>query len=106
MTNPRGTSGYGPWKPGGLAAVDPLPLRRAAGSRSGVLQSLRGVRRFPERRRERFLLAQELAKLERPARVHIAHMKSGLADTILREIERLAFSHEPAHLARGQVLEF
>ncbi len=52
------------------------------------------------------LLAAELAKLERPARVHIAHMKSGLADTILREVERLALPHQPAHLARGQVLEF
>lgn len=52
------------------------------------------------------LLAAELAKLERPARVHIAHMKTGLADTILREVERLALPHQPAHLARGQVLEF
>ena len=51
-------------------------------------------------------LKAELAKLERPARVHIAHMKTGLADTILREVERLALPHQPAHLARGQVLEF
>ena len=52
------------------------------------------------------LLAAELAKLEAPAQVHIAHMKTGLAETILREVERLALPHRPAHLARGQVLEF
>lgn len=52
------------------------------------------------------LLAAELAKLERPARVHIAHMKTGMADTILSEIRRLELPHRPARLSRGQVLEF
>lgn len=52
------------------------------------------------------LLAAELAKLERPAQVHIAHMKTGLADIILREVRRLELPHRPAHLARGQVLDF
>lgn len=51
------------------------------------------------------LLAQELAKLERPARVHLAHMKPGLADTIRREVEQLAVPHRPDVLRRGQILE-
>lgn len=52
------------------------------------------------------LLAAELAKLEPPARVHIAHMKTGLAETILAEVERMGLRLRPAPLVRGQVLEF
>lgn len=52
------------------------------------------------------LLAEELAKLERPAEVYITHLKPGDDDLIMREIAACAGKWSPRMLRGGQVFEF
>jgi len=52
------------------------------------------------------MLARELDRLERPARIHITHLKPGEYEAIMREVQACAGHHEPRMLVGGQVLEF
>ena len=50
-------------------------------------------------------LAQELAKLQREARIYVTHLKPGDRELIGREIMTWAGKFEPQVLERGQVIE-
>jgi ribonuclease BN (tRNA processing enzyme) len=52
------------------------------------------------------MLAQELAKLKRPARIFISHLKPGEGALTMEEIEAAAGAYSPRMLANGQVFKF
>jgi DNA primase len=52
------------------------------------------------------MLAQELAKLKRPARIFISHLKPGEGALTMEEIESAAGAYSPRMLANGQVFKF
>lgn len=52
------------------------------------------------------MLAAELTKLERPAQIHITHLKPGDAQKIMRQIQNSTHVHQPQMLRHGQVIEF
>ena len=52
------------------------------------------------------MLADELAKLKRPARVFITHLKPGEGALTMEEVERMAGAFNPRMLANGQVFRF
>lgn len=52
------------------------------------------------------LLAEELEKLERPAEIHITHLKPGEAGVTMKEIAQHAAKFAPRMLRTGQVFEF
>ena len=51
------------------------------------------------------MLADELAKLTRPAEIYITHLKPGEPDLIMHEIAECARAHAPRMLRNGQVFE-
>jgi ribonuclease BN (tRNA processing enzyme) len=52
------------------------------------------------------LLAQELAKLRRPARIFISHLKPGEGALTMEEIQAVAGGYGPRMLNNGQVFNF
>jgi ribonuclease BN (tRNA processing enzyme) len=52
------------------------------------------------------LLADELAKLKRPARVFITHLKPGEGALTMEEFEQVAGAYNPRMLSNGQVFKF
>lgn len=52
------------------------------------------------------LLAGELEKLKNPAEIFITHMKPGIRETIMREIEMREWASLPRQLRLDQVIEF
>ena len=52
------------------------------------------------------MLAGELAKLQRPARIYITHLKPGEIELIMREVEECAGSYLPKMLRNDQVFKF
>ncbi len=52
------------------------------------------------------MLAAELAKLKRPARVFITHLKPGAGTQTMAEVEEDAAQYSPRMLANGQVFRF
>jgi ribonuclease BN (tRNA processing enzyme) len=52
------------------------------------------------------MLAQELAKLRRPARIFISHLKPGEGALTMEEVEAVAGAYGPRMLANGQILKF
>ncbi len=52
------------------------------------------------------MLAQELAKLTRPAGVFISHLKPGAGALIMEEVEAVAGAWGPRMLVNGQVFKF
>jgi ribonuclease BN (tRNA processing enzyme) len=52
------------------------------------------------------MLAEELAKLTRPAEIFITHLKPGEPELIMREIGESAGAYAPRMLRHGQVFEF
>jgi len=52
------------------------------------------------------MLAAELAKLKRPARVFITHLKPGEGALTMEEVERTAGAYNPHMLSNGQVFTF
>lgn len=52
------------------------------------------------------MLATELAKLKRPARVFITHLKPGEGALTMEEVEQLAGAYSPRMLSNGQVFTF
>jgi ribonuclease BN (tRNA processing enzyme) len=52
------------------------------------------------------MLALELSKLKRPARVFISHLKPGEGALTMEEVEAVAGAYNPRMLANGQVLKF
>jgi ribonuclease BN (tRNA processing enzyme) len=52
------------------------------------------------------MLAQELAKLRRPARIFISHLKPGEGALTMEEIEAVAGAYGPRMLANGQIFKF
>ncbi len=52
------------------------------------------------------MLARELAKLTRPARIFISHLKPGEGALTMEEIEAVAGAYGPRMLTNGQVLKF
>lgn len=52
------------------------------------------------------MLAQELAKLTRPARVFISHLKPGAGAQTMEEVEAVAGAYGPRMLVNGQVFKF
>jgi ribonuclease BN (tRNA processing enzyme) len=52
------------------------------------------------------LLAEELARLERPAEVYITHLKPGEIELTMQEVEACAGKWKPRMLQNGQVFEF
>ncbi len=52
------------------------------------------------------LLTQELETLDRPVDIPIGHMKPGMPETILREIDARTWRSLPRPLALGQMIEF
>jgi ribonuclease BN (tRNA processing enzyme) len=51
-------------------------------------------------------LAVELAKLQRPARIFVTHLKPGEGALTMAEVEDRAGVHEPRMLSNGHVFEF
>lgn len=51
------------------------------------------------------MLARELARLERPVRVYISHLKPGAGALIMAEVEAVAAAFAPRMLINGQVFE-
>lgn len=51
------------------------------------------------------LLAEELSKLTRPARVYITHLKPGEGETIMYEIEQSSLEFKPRVLQNSQVFK-
>lgn len=51
-------------------------------------------------------LARELERLERPADVHITHLKPGEYESIMKEVRASAGRHSPRMLESRQALEF
>lgn len=52
------------------------------------------------------MLAEELDKLERPARVFVTHLKPGAGAATMQEVEEFAERHNPRMLSNGQVFKF
>ena len=52
------------------------------------------------------MLAEELAKLKRPARVFITHLKPGEGALTMEEVAQVAGAYAPRMLANGQVFKF
>ncbi len=52
------------------------------------------------------MLADELAKLTRPARVFITHLKPGEGAQTMEEVEQIAGAYNPRMLFNGQVFKF
>jgi len=52
------------------------------------------------------LLARELARLTRPARVFISHLKPGAGALTMEEVEAVVGAYAPRMLVNGQVFEF
>jgi ribonuclease BN (tRNA processing enzyme) len=52
------------------------------------------------------LLAEELRLLQRPAQIHITHLKPADSEITMREIAAAASEYRPRMLAHGQVFEF
>jgi ribonuclease BN (tRNA processing enzyme) len=52
------------------------------------------------------MLAVELAKLKRPARVFISHLKPGEVALTMEEVEAVAGAYNPRMLHNGQVFDF
>jgi len=52
------------------------------------------------------MLARELARLTRPARVFISHLKPGAGALTMEEVEAVAGAFAPRMLVNGQVFEF
>jgi hypothetical protein len=52
------------------------------------------------------LLAEELAKLKRRARVFITHLKPGEGALTMEEVEQVAGAYSPRMLFNGQVFRF
>lgn len=52
------------------------------------------------------MLTEELAKLRRPARVFVTHLKPGEGAVTMMEIEESAEQYSPRMLSNGQVLKF
>jgi ribonuclease BN (tRNA processing enzyme) len=52
------------------------------------------------------MLAQELSKLKRPARVYVSHLKPGEGALTMEEVEAVAGAYAPRMLSNGQVLKF
>lgn len=52
------------------------------------------------------LLAGELAKLRRPAEIHITHLKPGEADLTMQQAHQMVPQHRLSMLECGQVLDF
>jgi Cft2 family RNA processing exonuclease len=52
------------------------------------------------------MLADELAKLKRPARVFITHLKPGEGALTMEEVKQMAGSFSPRMLSNGQVFKF
>ena len=52
------------------------------------------------------MLAVELSKLKRPARVFISHLKPGEGALTMEEVEAIAGAYNPRMLSKGQVLKF
>jgi ribonuclease BN (tRNA processing enzyme) len=52
------------------------------------------------------LLAQELAKLTRPARIFVSHLKPGEGALTMEEVEAVAGAYGPRMLFNGQVFKF
>ena len=51
------------------------------------------------------LLAEELAKLRRPASIYVTHLKPGEVDVTMQEIALCAADHAPRMLQNDQVFE-
>ena len=52
------------------------------------------------------ILARELARLTRPARVFISHLKPGAGALTMEEVEAVVGAYAPRMLVNGQVFEF
>ena len=52
------------------------------------------------------MLAQELAKLTRPARIFVSHLKPGAGALTMEEVEAVAGAYGPRMLVNGQVFKF
>jgi ribonuclease BN (tRNA processing enzyme) len=52
------------------------------------------------------LLAEELAKLKRAARVFVTHLKPGAGTLTMQEVEECAEQYNPRMLSNGQVFKF
>ena len=52
------------------------------------------------------MLAEELAKLKRPTRVYITHLKPGAGTLTMQEVEEYAERYNPRMLSNGQVFKF
>lgn len=52
------------------------------------------------------MLAQELTKLTRPARIFISHLKPGEGALTMEQVEAVAGGHGPRMLVNGQVFKF
>ena len=52
------------------------------------------------------MLAEELAKLKRPTRVFITHLKPGAGTLTMQEVEEYAERYNPRMLSNGQVFKF
>jgi ribonuclease BN (tRNA processing enzyme) len=52
------------------------------------------------------LLAEELAKLKRPARIFVTHLKPGAGTQTMAEVEEDLAQYNPRMLANGQVFRF
>lgn len=52
------------------------------------------------------MLAEELAKLKRPTRIFITHLKPGAGTLTMQEVEESAEQYNPRMLSNGQVFKF
>jgi Cft2 family RNA processing exonuclease len=52
------------------------------------------------------MLAEELGKLKRPARIFVTHLKPGAGTQTMAEVEECAADYNPRMLANGQVFRF
>lgn len=52
------------------------------------------------------MLAEELAKLRRPAEIYITHLKPSEIELTMSEVERDAGAHHPRMLRNGDIFEF
>jgi ribonuclease BN (tRNA processing enzyme) len=52
------------------------------------------------------MLAQELSKLTRPARIFVSHLKPGEGALTMEEVEAVAGAYGPRMLSNGQVFRF
>src|SRR5262245_41296219 len=52
------------------------------------------------------MLADELAKLKRPVRIFITHLKPGEAGLIMEQVQQMASAYTPEMLTKGHVFDF